>query len=85
MFGRIPLRNLTSWNVLLAGYVKEDEPELAKKAFLRMPVKDDVSWRTMIVGFAQSGCFDVAFGFFRELQRDGIRPNEASLSGVLSS
>lgn len=84
-FGRMPLRDLTSWNILLAGYVKRDELELAKKAFLRMPVKDDVSWSTMIVGFAQSGCFDEAFGFFRELQQEGIRPNEASLTGVLSA
>ncbi|ONI08673.1 hypothetical protein PRUPE_5G193000 [Prunus persica] len=85
MFDRMPLRNLTSWNVLLAGYVKADELELAKKAFLRMPMKDDVSWSTMIVGYAQSGCFDEAFGFFRELQREGIRPNEVSLTGVLSA
>ncbi|KAM0982648.1 hypothetical protein ACFX2I_015516 [Malus domestica] len=85
MFGWMPLRNLTSWNILLSGYVKMDELELAKKAFLRMPMKDDVSWSTMIVGFAQSGWFDEAFGFFRELQREGIRPNEASLTGVLSA
>ncbi|KAM1682015.1 hypothetical protein ACFX2K_039481 [Malus domestica] len=81
----MPLRNLTSWNILLAGYVKTDELELAKKAFLRMPMKDDVWWSTMIVGFSQNGCFDEAFGFFRELQWEGIRPNEASLTGVLSA
>lgn len=85
VFDRMPLRDLTSWNIVLAGYMKVDELELAKKAFLRMPVKDDVSWSTMIVGFAQNGCFDEAFGFFRELQRKGIRPNEASLTAVLSA
>ncbi|GMN20978.1 hypothetical protein TIFTF001_045775, partial [Ficus carica] len=81
----MPIRNLTSWDVVLAGYVKAGELELARKAFSSMRVKDDVSWSTMIVGFVQNGCFDEAFGFFRELRRAGFRPNEASLTGVLSA
>ncbi|KDP31247.1 hypothetical protein JCGZ_11623 [Jatropha curcas] len=85
MFDLMPLRNLTSWNVMLAGYVKTGELELARKMFVEMPVKDDVSWSTMIVGFAHNGCFDEAFEFFRELQREGTRPNEVSLTGVLSA
>lgn len=84
MFDRMPIRNLTSWNVMLAGYSKAGELELAKKAFLEMPVKDDVSWSTMITGFVHNGCFDEALGFFRELQRVGMRANEVSLTGVLS-
>lgn len=85
LFEWMPIRNLTSWDVMLAGYVKAGELELARKAFLRMPVKDDVSWSTLIVGFAQNGCFDDAFGLFRELRRVGMRPNEVSLTGVLSA
>jgi pentatricopeptide repeat protein len=53
--------------------------------FLEMPMKDDVSWSTMIVGFAHNGYFEEAFSFFRELQRKGMRPNETSLTGVLSA
>ena len=85
MFKRMPFRNLTSWNVMLAGYTKAGELELARKLFLEMPVKDDVSWSTMIVGFAHNGFFYEAFGFFRELQQVGMRPNEVSLTGVLSA
>ncbi|XP_028763443.1 pentatricopeptide repeat-containing protein At1g74630-like [Neltuma alba] len=84
-FKRMPNRNLTSWNVMLAGYTKAGELELARRVFSEMPLKDDVSWSTMIVGSAQIGSFDEAFGFFRELQRQGIRPNEVSLTGVLSA
>ncbi|KAF4358470.1 hypothetical protein G4B88_020148 [Cannabis sativa] len=79
------VRNLSSWDILLNGYVKLGEIELAKITFLRMSVKDDVSWSTMIVGFAQNGCFDEAFGFFREIHKLRLKPNEASLSGVLSA
>ncbi|XP_052173040.1 pentatricopeptide repeat-containing protein At1g74630 [Diospyros lotus] len=85
MFRLMPCKNLTSWNVMLAGCMKSGELELARKLFVDMPVKDDVSWSSMIVGFAHNGCFDEAFGFFRELQRVGIRPNEVSLTGVLSA
>ncbi|XP_015868066.3 pentatricopeptide repeat-containing protein At1g74630 [Ziziphus jujuba] len=85
LFERMPFWNLTSWNVVLSGYMKAGEVELARKAFSRMPVKDDVSWSTMIVGFAQHGCFDDTFGLFRELHRVGMRPNETSLTGILSA
>ncbi|KAF7840410.1 pentatricopeptide repeat-containing protein [Senna tora] len=85
MFKRMPIRNLTSWNVMLAGYTKEGELELARRVFSEMPLKDDVSWSTMIVGFAHNGYFDEAFGFFRQLQQQGIKPNEVSLTGVLSA
>ncbi|KAI4354797.1 hypothetical protein L6164_003637 [Bauhinia variegata] len=59
--------------------------ESARQAFFEMPLKDDVSWSTMIVGFAHNGLFNEAFGFFRQLQRERIRPNEVSLTGVLSA
>ncbi|KAK2357528.1 Pentatricopeptide repeat-containing protein [Trifolium repens] len=85
LFQRMPIRNLTSWNVMLAGYVKAGEFGLARKVFYEIPMRDDVSWSTMIVGFAQGGSFDDAFGFFRELMREGIRPSEVSLTGVLSA
>ncbi|KAK7292212.1 hypothetical protein RIF29_07988 [Crotalaria pallida] len=84
-FRRMPIRNLTSWNLLLAGYAKAGRLELARRVFNEMPMKDDVSWSTMIVGFAHNGSFDDAFGFFREFLCVGIRPNEVSLTGVLSA
>ncbi|RDY12227.1 putative pentatricopeptide repeat-containing protein, partial [Mucuna pruriens] len=85
VFGRMPVRNLTSWNVMLSGYAKAGELGLARRVFCEMPLRDDVSWSTMIVGFAHNGCFDEAFGFFRELLRQGIGTNEVSLTGVLSA
>ncbi|KAL5544481.1 hypothetical protein UlMin_008265 [Ulmus minor] len=85
LFERMPIWNSTSWNVMLDGYLKAGEVELAKKAFLRMPVKDDVSWSSMIVGFAHNGCFGDAFETFREMHRVGLKPNEASLTGILSA
>ncbi|KAJ4977555.1 hypothetical protein NE237_008335 [Protea cynaroides] len=84
-FKQMPFQNLTSWNIMLAGYMKAGELELARRTFADMPVKDSVSWSTMIVGLAHNGCLDEAFGSFRELQRLGMRPNEVSMTGVLSA
>ncbi|KAJ7956393.1 Pentatricopeptide repeat [Quillaja saponaria] len=85
LFSQMPFRNLTSWNVMLAGYTKAGEVQLARQAFSDMPIKDDVSWSTMVVGFAHNGLFDEAFGFFRELHRERIKPSEVSLTSVLSA
>ncbi|XWS37358.1 hypothetical protein CRYUN_Cryun19dG0036100 [Craigia yunnanensis] len=85
MFDMMPFKNSTSSNVMLAGYAKAGEMELALKVFWEMKVRDGVSLSTMIVGFVHNGCFHEAFGYFRELQWVGLRPNEVSLTGVLSS
>ncbi|KAG1342498.1 putative Pentatricopeptide repeat-containing protein [Cocos nucifera] len=85
LFERMPWKNLTSWNVMLAGYTKAGELWSARSLFLAMPNKDAVSWSTMITGFASNGLFNYALSFFRELLREGCRPNEVSLTGVLSA
>ncbi|KAE8655222.1 Pentatricopeptide repeat-containing protein [Hibiscus syriacus] len=84
IFYMMPFKNSTSMNVMLAGYAKAGEMELASKLFWEMKVKNDVSWSTIIVGFAHNGWFDEAFAYFRELLMVGLRPNEVSLTGVLS-
>lgn len=84
LYRRMPVRDLVSDNVMIAGYMKAGEIHLAKNLFEEMNVKDDVSWSTMIVGFSHKGCFDEAFDLFRNLQRIGLKPNEVSLTGILS-
>ncbi|PHU17450.1 Pentatricopeptide repeat-containing protein [Capsicum chinense] len=85
LFASVPFKNLTTWNLMLAGYTKAGELERAEGLFLQMPSRDDISWSTMIVGFAHSGCFDEALWLFRDLVASGNRPNEVSLTGVLSA
>ncbi|KAJ0975294.1 hypothetical protein J5N97_017259 [Dioscorea zingiberensis] len=85
LFARMPWKNLTSWNIMLAGYTRAGELWSARRLFLEMPSKDPVSWSTMIVGFASNGHFDGAFGFFKDMLREGLRPNEVSMTGMLSA
>ncbi|GER53119.1 pentatricopeptide repeat protein [Striga asiatica] len=85
VFDQMPEKNLTSYNLMLAGYMRLGEVNRARKLFDKMPVRDDVSWNTMIVGLGQHGFFDEAFGFFRKFHVMGMKPNEVSLTGVLSA
>lgn len=85
LFSVMPFRNLTSWNLMLAGYTKAGELESARRLFFQMPQRDPVSWSTMIVGFAGNGNFDDACSFFQDLLREGLKPNEVSLTSVLSA
>ncbi|KAL1531742.1 Pentatricopeptide repeat-containing protein [Salvia divinorum] len=85
VFAAMPAKSPTSYNLMLGGYTKLGEFALAGKVFDEMPLKDEVSWSTMILGLAQHGWFEEAFGYFRRLRGVGTRPNEVSLTGVLSA
>lgn len=85
VFDLMPSRDLTSWNLMLAGYAKAGQLDCAMRIFSQIPTRDSVSWSTMIFGFACNGYFDEAFRLFRELRREGMTPNEVSLTGILSA
>lgn len=85
VFDSMPARDLASYNLMLGGYAKMGEFVYAKKVFEEMPVRDEISWSTMILELARHGCFDEAFGYFRRLREEGMRPNEVSLTGTLSA
>lgn len=83
LFFTMPFRNLTSWNLMLAGYTKAWELESARRLFFEMAQRDPISWSTMIVGFAGNGNFDDAYSFIQDLLREGQKPNEVRLTGIL--
>ncbi|KAL8529592.1 hypothetical protein ACS0TY_006864 [Phlomoides rotata] len=85
VFNSMPAKSLTSYNLMLGGYTKLGEFVFARRVFDEMPMRDDISWSTLIVGLAQHGYFDEALGYFRSLHKVGMRPNEVSLTGVLSA
>ncbi|EYU24377.1 hypothetical protein MIMGU_mgv1a020160mg [Erythranthe guttata] len=78
---------------LISMYAECGCVEFAQNMFDEIPEPNIVTWNalvtaffsTMIVGFAQHGCFNEAFEYFRELHKLGITPNEVSLTGALSA
>ncbi|XP_074275002.1 pentatricopeptide repeat-containing protein At5g48910 [Silene latifolia] len=73
------------WNVMVDGYVKIGEFEVARKLFDEMPKRSVVSWNGMIAGYARGGRFREAVEVFREMQvvGDGVKPNYVTLISVL--
>ncbi|KAJ9707615.1 hypothetical protein PVL29_002587 [Vitis rotundifolia] len=71
------------WNVMIDGYVRIGELEVARKLFDEMPQRSVVSWNVMITGYAQSGHFKEGVEVFREMQMAEVPPNYVTLVSVL--
>ncbi|XP_045826330.1 pentatricopeptide repeat-containing protein At4g02750-like [Trifolium pratense] len=76
LFNDMPYRNLFSWNLMLAGYVKNRRLADARNLFDLMPQRDVVSWNTMLSGYVRSGCVDEAkLVFYNMPHKDSISWN----------
>ncbi|KAK6918539.1 Pentatricopeptide repeat [Dillenia turbinata] len=76
LFGKMPKKDVVSWNLIIGGCVKRGKMEDAYDMFRKMPVKDGVSWANMIYGYGEIGKVDVARSFFDEMpERDVIACN----------
>ncbi|KAI3753242.1 hypothetical protein L2E82_25288 [Cichorium intybus] len=84
LYKRMPVRDIHSSNIMLAGYMKSGEVHLAQNLFSEMRSKDDVTWSTMIVGLSHNAYFNEAFDLFLLSHRLGSSPNEVTLTGILS-
>ncbi|KAL0757164.1 hypothetical protein Bca101_094832 [Brassica carinata] len=85
VFDRMLTRNLYSWNNMVSGFVKSGMLVRAREVFDSMPERDVVSWNTMVVGYARNGNLNEALLFYRELTRSGIKYNEFSFAGLLTT
>lgn len=83
VFDKMSLRNLYSWNHMLAGYAKLGNVHHARNLFDRMTEKDVVSWNTMVLAYAKKGYFNEAIGLHRDFRRLDMGFNEFSFAGVL--
>ncbi|XP_043710589.1 pentatricopeptide repeat-containing protein At4g02750-like [Telopea speciosissima] len=78
-------RDIVSWNSMIAGYVKHDRLRYAKELFDRIPLRDTVTWNTMLLGFQRTHDSENAVQYFVEMGRIGERPNEFTLSTIIST
>ncbi|KAK9273091.1 hypothetical protein L1049_017898 [Liquidambar formosana] len=70
---------------LLDMYAKCGEITKARRVFDEMPEKETASWNALINGFAVNGCGKEALEVFLEMIREGFKPNEITMIGVLSA
>lgn len=88
VFDEIAEPDLPSWNSVVNAYLKLGRSDAARALFDEMPDRNVISWSSMINGYVRCGMFKEALALFREMQlAEGalVRPNEFTMSGVLSA
>ncbi|XP_020525791.1 putative pentatricopeptide repeat-containing protein At5g37570 [Amborella trichopoda] len=85
VFAEMPERNVVSWTTMLVGCTKAGQLALARSIFEEMPERNLVSWTAMITGYAQNGEPSKALAIFRRMVASRIRPDEVTMTGVISS
>ncbi|KAJ0976075.1 hypothetical protein J5N97_018040 [Dioscorea zingiberensis] len=78
--------NISSWNALIAGFIRNGMIDSARQLFEEMPDRDVVSWSTLIAGYVRNGQSSCALQLFDEMRMTaGVEPNEITLLSVLSA
>lgn len=85
LFNTMKNKDTVSWNCLISGFVENCMLDEARKIFEGMPERDVVSWTTIISGYEQAGHEDVAFMLFHDMLTVGTKPNESTISSLLSA
>ncbi|XP_070018942.1 pentatricopeptide repeat-containing protein At2g35030, mitochondrial-like [Nicotiana sylvestris] len=84
-FDQMPNRDPAAWNAMITTYVDEGLAAKADELFDSMPNKETVSWNVMIGGYAKSGLEGEALKCFISMLRSGLRPNQTTLTSVVTS
>ncbi|KAE8646313.1 pentatricopeptide repeat-containing protein At2g03880, mitochondrial isoform X1 [Cucumis sativus] len=69
---------------LIDMYAKCMYLEDADVAFNRLSVRDLFTWTVIITNYAQTNQGEKALNYFRQMQQEGVKPNEFTLAGCLS-
>ncbi|KAK7309755.1 hypothetical protein RJT34_06738 [Clitoria ternatea] len=83
------IRNLITWNSMIAGMMLNFKSERAVDMFQRLECEglkpDSATWNSMISGFAQQGLCVEAFKYFRKMLCAGVAPCLKILTSILSA
>ncbi|XAR54855.1 hypothetical protein NMG60_11030170 [Bertholletia excelsa] len=69
---------------LLTMYAKCGAIDLARDVFDEMPNKTVVSWNSMIMGYGMHSSGEKALEMFLAMEKNGVRPNDATFICILS-
>ncbi|KAF5472206.1 hypothetical protein F2P56_008943 [Juglans regia] len=77
--------NVELGTVLVDMYTKCGYMKNASQVFELMPERNVVTWTALICGSAQNGFSKEALTLFEMMRTAGVRPNELTLTGILSA
>ncbi|KAL1207340.1 Pentatricopeptide repeat-containing protein [Cardamine amara subsp. amara] len=70
---------------LITLYAKCSQVGDARKVFDEITEKNMVSWNSMITGYSQAGYKKEAVDLFREMEKEGVEPDERTLVSLLGA
>ncbi|KAL9237422.1 hypothetical protein vseg_011971 [Gypsophila vaccaria] len=85
VFSTMGIKDTASWNSLLSGLSHNNQLEKARDTFEKMPDHDVVSWTAIISAYVQAGHVDTALHMFRDMLVRDMKPNELTLTSLLSA
>ncbi|KAF3781203.1 Pentatricopeptide repeat-containing protein [Nymphaea thermarum] len=84
LFDRMPVRNIVTWNSMVAGYGQDGDWNEALCLIMRMEDDGEVpsvtTWNSLIAGSVRNGNGVMAFEFLRLMQRTSMRPSLATIN-----
>ncbi|VAI51547.1 unnamed protein product [Triticum turgidum subsp. durum] len=78
-------RDVRLWTMMVSGYARSRELEMARALFNEMPEKDLVAWTALIGGFVQFGRSKEALMLFEEMEEAGMEADGVTVVKVLSA
>ncbi|CAD6241710.1 unnamed protein product [Miscanthus lutarioriparius] len=73
------------WSVMVSGYARAGDIDMARKLFDELPNKDLVAWTVLIGGYVQAGRYKEALLLFEEMEATGLEADEVMVVTVLSA
>ncbi|RVW60601.1 Pentatricopeptide repeat-containing protein [Vitis vinifera] len=85
VFRTIRVKDTVSWNSLISGLSENYMLDDARVVFEKMPKRDVVSWTAIISAYVQAGHGEVALDLFLDMLARGIKPNQLTVTSLLSA
>ncbi|KAL5845230.1 hypothetical protein ACOSQ4_011188 [Xanthoceras sorbifolium] len=87
LFDEIPHQDVVARTTLVATYCASGDLKTAREMFNRtqMSVRDTVFYNAMITGYSRNNDGHAAVELFRDMLRDGIRPDNFTFTSILSA
>ncbi|KAG8379646.1 hypothetical protein BUALT_Bualt07G0110600 [Buddleja alternifolia] len=76
---------VVSANLLIDGFMRVGEVDIAKKVFFALPARDVVTWNSTIGGFVRNRLFLEAINMFKEMLGTNIEPDGFTFSSVITA
>ena len=81
VFTVMRVRDIVSWNSIIAGLAKVGELSEARHLFDKMPERDMVTWNTMLDGYVKARQMNEAFDFFQNMPERNVVSWSTIVSG----